>query len=139
MVATPIFFVNNKAADCLTLSETISGFMILQYSRTQKWHLLLKSGCHFSSFKALIKWCNCGVVSHAKHMILIYHRYYFAFSKILPWQINKTFFILLPQHLTQCQHGVADALRAGAQRCGRTPGRGTAVRRCPRPSGLCRE
>ena len=93
MVATPIFFVNNKAADCLTLSETISGFMILQYSRTQKWHLLLKSGCHFSSFKALIKWCNCGVVSHTKHMILIYHRYYFAFSKILPWQIKSTLVI----------------------------------------------
>ena len=38
----------------------------------------------FSSFKALTKWCNCGVVSHAKRKILIYHRYYFVFSKILP-------------------------------------------------------
>ena len=37
--------------------------------------------------------------------------------QILPWQTNNTFFILLPQHLTQCQHSVTDALRAGAQRC----------------------
>lgn len=26
IVSLPLFFVNNKAADCLTLSETISGF-----------------------------------------------------------------------------------------------------------------
>ena len=48
-----------------------------------------KSGCHFSSFKALTKWCNCGVASHAKRKILIYHRYYFVFSKILPWHKKK--------------------------------------------------
>ena len=46
------------------------------------------------SFKALIKWCNRGVVSHAKRKFLIYHRYYFAFSKILPWQMKRIFFIV---------------------------------------------
>ena len=49
-----------------------------------------KGGCHFSSFKALIKWCNCGVVSCVKRENSINHRYYFAFSKILPWQIKST-------------------------------------------------
>ena len=38
-----------------------------------------------------MKWCNCGVVSHAKRKISIYHRHYFAFSKILPWQMKSTF------------------------------------------------
>ena len=36
---------------------------------------------------------------------------------IMPWQTNKLFFILLSQHLAQCQNSVADALRARAQRC----------------------
>ena len=30
-----------------------------------------KSGCHFSSFKALTKWCNCGVANQAKCKSLI--------------------------------------------------------------------
>ena len=38
-------------------------------------------------------------------------------TDILPWQTNKIFFILLSQHLAQCQNSVADALRARAQRC----------------------
>ena len=36
---------------------------------------------------------------------------------IMPWQTNNIFFILLSQHLAQCQNSVADALRARAQRC----------------------
>ena len=36
---------------------------------------------------------------------------------IMPWQTNKILFILLSQHLAQCQNSVADALRARAQRC----------------------
>ena len=49
----PLFFVNNKAADSLSLSETISGFMILQCSQTQKWHLLLKAGAIFRHSRLL--------------------------------------------------------------------------------------
>ena len=53
IVSLPLFFVNNKAADSLSLSETISGFMILQCSQTQKWHLLLKAGAIFRHSRLL--------------------------------------------------------------------------------------
>jgi len=53
MVAAPIFFVNNKAADSLPLAESTSRLTILQYSRTQKWHLLLKAGAIFRHSRLL--------------------------------------------------------------------------------------
>ena len=53
IVSLPLFFVNNKAADRLPLAETTSGFMILQCSRTQKWHLLLKAGAIFRHSRLL--------------------------------------------------------------------------------------
>ena len=57
------------------------------------------------------KWCSSGVVIGAKRKISFCHRYYFIFSKILPWQINKTFFIpqilpksgLIPRFFGICQ------------------------------------
>ena len=36
IVSLPLFFVNNKAADSLPLEESTSGFIIFQFSRTQK-------------------------------------------------------------------------------------------------------
>jgi len=36
IVSLPLFFVNNKAADSLSLAESTSRLTILQYSQTQK-------------------------------------------------------------------------------------------------------
>lgn len=43
IVSLPLFFVNNKAADSLSLAESTSRLTILQYSQTQK------IGTHFSA------------------------------------------------------------------------------------------
>ena len=95
-------------------------FNLLNYSYKKK---TADDPCFIEFISCLVviqgsyKWCSSGVAIDAKRKISIYHRYYFVFSKIFPWQINRIFFILLPQHLTQCQHCAADTLRAGAQRC----------------------
>lgn len=44
IVFLPLFFVNNKAADSLSLAESTSRLTILQYSQTQKSALAFPAG-----------------------------------------------------------------------------------------------
>ena len=67
-----------------------------------------KSGCRFFVIQGSYKWCSSGVAIDAKRKISIYHRYYFVFSKISPWQIKSTFvtqkYFLISYHFEFCTH-----------------------------------
>jgi hypothetical protein len=65
IVSLPLFFVNNKAADSLSLAESTSRLTILQYSQTQKNRHPIFSGCRFCypivRFDFWRKWRKFGV------------------------------------------------------------------------------
>ena len=65
IVSLPLFFVNNKAADSLSLAESTSRLTILQYSQTQKIGTRFSSGCRFCypivRFDFWHKWRKFGV------------------------------------------------------------------------------